>query len=302
MTMRGLGVQSWLSEFPDAVVVLFSLVTQLGDIWFLTLLVVAVYWFGPRFPRVGDGIDRRRAAVTVGILLAGFVVVSVGKPLFELPRPAGAGQAPRTDLVPGVLWPLYEWFATGSGYGFPSGHAIGSTTAFGGLAWAVRTDRPRRRVAVAAGLIAVVSASRLVLGLHYLVDVLAGIAFGVVVLAVAINLRSPGRVFGFAALVGVSGLLVVGPVVDLLLVTGVTVGTWLGWFAVGDRLLRPPTREGAAATGVFGTLAVGPLLVVSEIGGTGTTIVALVAVVGGLATVAMPLVGEHVAKAVVGGR
>jgi len=294
--MRGLGVQSWLSGLPDAVVVLFSLVTQLGDVWLLTLLVLSTYWFGPRLPRVGDAVDRERAAVAAGILLAGFAVVAVGKPMFELPRPPGAGQASPTALVPEVLWPLYEYLSTGTGHGFPSGHAVGSTTAFGGLAWAIRTDRHRRRVAVAAGLIAVVSLSRLVLGLHYLVDVLAGIGFGVVVLGVAIRLRSPARVFGFAALIAAMGLAVVGPLSDIVLVAGVTTGAWLGWIAVGDEMARPPTREGAAATATAGIVSGGPLLIAVEVVPTTAVTAGAVAFVGGLAVVAMPLIGERVAK------
>jgi len=294
--MRGLGVQSWLHEVPDAVVVLFSLVTQIGDVWLLTLLVCSTYWFGPRLPRVGDGIDRERAAVATGMLLAGFAVVAVGKPLFGLPRPPGAGQASPTALVPEVLWSLYESLSTGTGHGFPSGHAVGSTTAFGGLAWAIRTDRHRRRIAVAAGLIAVVSLSRLVLGVHYLVDVLAGIGFGLVILGTGIRLRSPTRMFGSAALIAVVGIAVVGPLADVVLVAGVTVGAWLGWIAVGDSIPEQPTRNAATATAMAGVLLAGPLAVAVE--GVSTTAVAAgaVAFVGGLAVVAMPLIGERISK------
>lgn len=300
--MRGLGVQSWLSGVPDVVVILFSLVTQLGDVWFLTLLVLSTYWFGPQLPRVGDAIDRERAAIAAGILLAGFAVVAVGKPVFELPRPPGAGQASPTALVPDILWPLYEHLSTGTGRGFPSGHAVGSTTAFGGLAWAIRTDRHRRRVAVAAGLIAVVSLSRLVLGLHYLVDVLAGIGFGIVVLAVAIWLRSPARVFGFGALIAAVGLAVVGPLSDIVLVAGVTAGAWLGWIAVGDELTGPQTQEGAAATATVGVVSGGPLLIAVEVVSTTVVTAGVAAFVGGLAVVTMPLLGERVAKRIGGKR
>lgn len=294
--MRELGVQSWVSGAPDAVVVLFALVTQLGDVWLLTLLVLSTYWFGPRLPRIGDAVDRERAAVAAGTLLAGFAVVAVGKPIFELPRPPGAGQAARTTLVPETLWPLYESFSTGTGHGFPSGHAVGSTAAFGGLAWAIRTGRHRRRVAVAAGLIAVVSLSRLVLGVHYLVDVLAGIGFGVAVVWVAIRLHSPARVFGFGALIAAIGLAVVGPLSDIVLVAGATAGAWLGWIAVGDETARPPTRAGATATATVGIASGGPLLIAVEVVPTTAVTAGAVAFVGGLAVVAMPLIGERVAK------
>ena len=69
-------------------------------------------------------------------------------------------------------------------YSFPSGHAMASTVLYSMLAaFAVQTstDWRRRVVAVfmAASLIALVCFSRIYLGVHYLSDVLAGIAEGV---------------------------------------------------------------------------------------------------------------------------
>ena len=53
-----------------------------------------------------------------------------------------------------------------------------------------------------AGLAALVSVSRLVLGLHYLVDVVAGAAIGLVYLAVALRvLGTPRRAFALATTV-----------------------------------------------------------------------------------------------------
>lgn len=296
MTSRTLGVQSVLRDLPEPVVVCFSLVTQLGDVWFLVGVATLVYWVGPRLPRVGETIDRRRAAVVLGTVLAALVVVTAGKELFALPRPPGASEAPQTELVPTALWPLYEWFATGSGYGFPSGHAIGSTAAFGGLAWAVRTGRPRARITAAIGLVAVVSASRLVLGLHYLVDVLAGVGLGVVVLAVAIALQDPGRVFAVGASVGAVGLAVVGPITDLVLLAGATAGATLGWMAFADRLVGSTTKRAAVLTVTLGVAVVGPLFVLGETLHVPVIVAGPAALVGGLALVAMPLVGERAAK------
>lgn len=291
--MRGVGLQSLLGSLPGPVVVLFSLLTQLGDVWFLTLLVTLTYWIGPRFT---DAVDRRRAAVVVGVLLVGFAVVTVGKPLFALPRPLGAGRPPETDLVPVALWPLYEWFSTGSGFGFPSGHAIGSTAAYVGLAWALQTDHPRRRAAVAAVLVTVVSLSRLVLGLHYLVDVFTGVVLGLCALALAVRLGAPERVFGLATVVSAGGLALVGPVVDLVLVTGVAAGATVAWIALGDALARPPTREGALATAVLGVLGGAPILVIAGALHPDTVVAGLLGVAGGLLVAAIPLVGERVAK------
>lgn len=77
--------------------------------------------------------------------------------------------------------------------GFPSGHAIAGTLFYGALCLVVLEHvqgRKWRMAAVAAALamIALVAASRVYLAVHYLSDVLAGIAFGVAWLALALEL------------------------------------------------------------------------------------------------------------------
>jgi undecaprenyl-diphosphatase len=82
-------------------------------------------------------------------------------------------------------------------YSFPSGHAFASTATYGALALVVAAAIPRaRRALVVAGtavLVALVAASRVVLGVHYLLDVLAGIAAGIALLS-ALLLAFRGRV------------------------------------------------------------------------------------------------------------
>jgi membrane-associated phospholipid phosphatase len=80
-------------------------------------------------------------------------------------------------------------------YSFPSGHAMMSTAACGALAylaWSHLRTR-RRRVLLIAGtvvFVALICFSRLHLGVHYLSDVLAGIAGGAFWLAVSIALQT----------------------------------------------------------------------------------------------------------------
>jgi membrane-associated phospholipid phosphatase len=85
-------------------------------------------------------------------------------------------------------------------YSFPSGHAFAATATYGalGLILAARSSRTRRAsvAASAAILVAVVAASRVILGVHYLLDVLAGIAGGIAVLS-ALLLVFRGRHSGF---------------------------------------------------------------------------------------------------------
>lgn len=79
-------------------------------------------------------------------------------------------------------------------YSFPSGHAMISTAAYGALAYIVcrRLCTTSGRVALVAGtaaFIALVCFSRLYLGVHYLSDVLGGVAAGGFWLAVSIALE-----------------------------------------------------------------------------------------------------------------
>ena len=77
-----------------------------------------------------------------------------------------------------------EMLRRANGYSFPSGHAMGSTVAFGALAYLAFRVLPRWRwraaaIALAIDLIASVAASRVYLGVHWLSDVGAGIFAGV---------------------------------------------------------------------------------------------------------------------------
>jgi undecaprenyl-diphosphatase len=73
-------------------------------------------------------------------------------------------------------------------YAFPSGHAFEATATYGALALVLASaaaDRGRRvgLLALAGAVILVVAASRVIVGAHYLLDVLAGIAGGVAVVS-----------------------------------------------------------------------------------------------------------------------
>lgn len=84
-------------------------------------------------------------------------------------------------------------------YSFPSGHAFAATATYGALALVAASGMSRARgmlvVAVAAVVVAVVAASRVVLGVHYLLDVLAGVAGGIALLS-ALLLVLHDRLFG----------------------------------------------------------------------------------------------------------
>jgi undecaprenyl-diphosphatase len=89
-------------------------------------------------------------------------------------------------------------------FSFPSGHTLGSVVFYGFVAWCVvRSSRSPalRAVALAAalGMVALVAASRIVLGAHYLSDVLAALIEGCAWLAICLSAPPPQRWVDHAA-------------------------------------------------------------------------------------------------------
>jgi len=147
--------------------------SDMGDIVALTLLTLTVtavlLW------------RRRHGVATVWLLsiTANSLAVRVLKNLFERARP---------DPVPGLVT---------SGYSFPSGHAAGALMVYGLLAWLLcqrASPRGRWLIGVAAALlIAAIAASRVLLGVHYLSDVLGGLLWAGMVLAVTVGILQWAR-------------------------------------------------------------------------------------------------------------
>ena len=294
--IRSVGVTDLLSSLPGVVVVLFALLTQLGDFWFTFSLSALLYWLGAQTSRVGHGVTRERAAMVVALLAAAVAVTVSLKAVFGLPRPTGAGTAAHAALVPASLRGVYVSMATGDGYGFPSGHATTAVLVWGGLAWAVRVGRRRQRAAVAAGVVLVIGLSRLVIGVHFLVDVLTGFAVAGAVLWLSVTrLRTPGRVFGLATVAAAAAVLASGLTQDVAAGLGIGIGGTVAWRAVGQRL-PAATPAGARTTAALGvgvvltaagvTLAVRPAPLATG----------LAAAVGTALLLVMPLAGERLAK------
>ncbi|WP_254768138.1 phosphatase PAP2 family protein [Salinilacihabitans rarus] len=219
------GVEFVQGVLPESLAPVVALVTQLGDVWFLALVVTLLY--------VRDG--RERFAVVAARALGGLGVLYALKYYFAFPRPS-APLAP-VEAVHPAIQPLYAATGFAGGYGFPSGHALLSTVVYVSLAGAVAAGSARRRYAAAAALVGAVSLSRVALGVHYLVDVLAGVAVGLAFLgATALLLRRAGRERGAVAfLVAVAcaaaGVGSSGAAFDQVLLLAATLGALTGWAA-----------------------------------------------------------------------
>ena len=203
---------------PPVVTDGFAALTNLGDPFFLLVLLAVYYWLAD---------DRDNPAQLVAFALLAVAVTVTLKNGFALPRPPADVQAIPTDA---------------DSFGFPSGHAIGATVVYGGLV--AVDDRLRRRGPALAllGLAALVGLSRVVIGVHYLGDVLAGFAVGAVVLAGLWVSDSQHRplVAGVATVVGVAALFITEFGSDAAFVFGGSLGASVV-FAVADTDSFPTT-------------------------------------------------------------
>lgn len=294
---RGVGITDALhaaAEWPS--IVLFGVITQLGDGWFLFLLGGTLYVAGDELPRWG--IERRRGLFVFGLVLTYVGLIGVLKNTFQLPRPPGAAEPVALQWLPAAFAVIVDSITTADGPGFPSGHALGSTMVWGGLALVLHRGSFRTRIGVATALVVLISVSRLVLGVHYAIDVVIGVGLGVIVLGIlywfADTGSDPGRLFLVAVAIGLLGLMV-GITFDSVAAIGGAVGGWIVWRAVAETTPAHPTNRRevlagflvlALVAGLFSVLsAVKPPLPVTFFG----TAVAVGGVVGA------PLLGERLA-------
>lgn len=247
-------VEAARDALPDAVVALFVLVTQLGDTWLLFLLIVSLYLLGDRVPFLGRDVDRHDAAFLLALGLGAAALTATLKTLFGHPRPVGYDIATPPTFFPGILETLYVQAATATGYSFPSGHAVGSTVVYGGIALASGVSTWRRRVAGAAVIVALVALSRVVIGVHFLGDVIFGIVVGAAFLTGMqwFARGDPRRAFLLVVAVAMAGLAITGFAFDPLAVLGAAVGARLTWGGVGAGVPDHHHDDEALFLGVVG--------------------------------------------------
>ncbi|MEF8883996.1 MAG: phosphatase PAP2 family protein [Haloarculaceae archaeon] len=256
---------------PDELVPLVWAITLLGSAKFLVLGLSLVYW------NVEEYREELLALVSVGFV--GLAVTLALKYGFDLPRPPAAVQ--RYPVEPSPV-------------GFPSGHAIAATTIYGGALLAFDRYRDPRAVAGVAGLVVAVSLSRVVLGVHYLGDVVAGVVVGLVVLGGATAVFERGAVSGFAAaaVLSVPALVTTGGTADAALALGGSIGGLAGAARV-PRSVPLTSRSGRALLNVCGVVFVVALMGIEELVEGMVPVVTAVNLVLALGIVAMPLVVDH---------
>lgn len=236
---RGLGVTEAIAgSVPEALVPVLAVLTFLGSTWFITTVGPAVYLLGPE----RGLLDRRDGARLLAVGIGALALVVLAKGLFGMARPPESVQLVLED-----------------GNGFPSGHATGAAAFYGGLAALLDVSTRRRRWLSAGGLIGLVGFTRLALGVHYFVDVVAGVALGLAFTAAMLELtrRRIGYGFVFAVLTAGAAVVLAGTSLDPVAALGGTLGTLLGWWLV--------KRRGALFDSISTPVAVVALLVLGGV-------------------------------------
>ena len=152
-------------ETPDWLVDALRVLTYAGSAIVLGVVALVAATVLARRGRSRD------AAFVIAASVAGLLVTQILKAAIRRARPEL--DAPLVQLAT---------------YSFPSGHVLAATATYGALAivlypW-IRSRSGRIRVTVAvAALILLVAASRVVLGVHYLLDVTAGVVGGIALLS-----------------------------------------------------------------------------------------------------------------------
>jgi len=159
-------VEAVQEPFPGWAIDAFAVVTDFGDPLFFVVLVSLIYWLT----------DHETAIWAVAALVLAFGLTVGLKELIGIQRPPPSVQ-----------------YIHATGNGIPSGHTSAAVTIYGTLAVLYRAGPSWLRyggAAVAAGLVGL---SRIVLGVHYPADVLAGAVLGLAVIAAIVWAREEGR-------------------------------------------------------------------------------------------------------------
>ncbi|MHA1989632.1 MAG: phosphatase PAP2 family protein [Candidatus Hodarchaeales archaeon] len=153
-----------LQSFSPLLDIPFLIITLLGDEILFIALIAGIYWS-----------YSKRTGINLFFLMGLMGILNVFlKGLFGIPRPFQTYPNEITNI------------SGASGYSFPSGHSMGSTTFFGYVATLYRSNL--FIVGLSVIFIMLVSLSRVYLGVHYPSDIITGIVIGLAVIFVFIRL------------------------------------------------------------------------------------------------------------------
>jgi len=135
----------------------FTYSTMLGEQYFIILIITLVYW----------NISKKNGFILTYTFVISTIVNVFLKNIFHTERPYQ-----KLDNIEG------KRVHTGTGYSFPSGHTQGATTVFVTLALFFKRNI---YMIIAVSLSILVAISRVYLGVHWPIDVLGGVVFGIAI-------------------------------------------------------------------------------------------------------------------------
>ena len=155
----------WLQNMGGWLSIPMQIISFLGTQYFQIMLFACIYWC----------IDQK-TAIRLGMALIAGNCLNVGlKWIFHAPRPYWINTAVK---------PL----SNESSFGVPSGHAMMSTIFYGRIAlWL----KEKWLTIFIVAIIFLIGLSRLYLGVHFLSDVITGLAFGILFLIIFTGLEQP---------------------------------------------------------------------------------------------------------------
>lgn len=204
------------SALPEPAIAFFELVTHLGDGATLVALAVVLYWFGAES-------RRQRRALVIAIGVAALAVSAGLKGIFAHTRPT-------LPFAP----------ADYGGYSFPSAHALGSAAVYGALAAFARTGTRFQRYAIAGTIVLLVAFSRVVIGVHYLGDVVVGVVLGFLLVALVVRSDdpSPEAIFLLSGVIAILAF-VLGSTEYTTMTIGAAIGAAISWGYVSQQSWYP---------------------------------------------------------------
>lgn len=215
------------TSLPEWLLEAFVWVTLLGDLLLVAPALALFYLVdvgsSVRRGRREEPLCSDRTASLIATVFGGLALVIFLESVFALPRP-----------------PAEYHVIEASEFGFPSGHTMAATVFWGAIALWLPRGRRSVRLGVAGAIVLFVAVSRLALGVHYLVDVVASVAFGAIYLAVIARVARGRPLRAFLAALGIAlAATVVAGANDraVLALVGTVVGL-VGWWLVE----RPPIR------------------------------------------------------------
>jgi len=160
--------------------------TLFGEDTVFILMIAFILWCG----------SKKKGFAIYSTLLTSLVAMSTLKALVRSPRPF--------EVLPDIQGKRVE---TATGYSFPSGHTTGAASFYSSIAVTLR----KQWISIICGfLILMVAVSRMYLGVHWPLDVVAGLILGVSITIITYDMflklyDDPVRLVRFALIIGIGG-------------------------------------------------------------------------------------------------